>query len=286
MDVPSNEQRAHISAVVIADSISPAGARITTLALKYPRFIHAEFMTHRVFSRNASSSRAIPIAKLAAQASEDPAMPVHWGANQPGMQAAGEVDEEIQKQAVLLWQKAAHEASANAFALMELGIHKQVANRLLEPFLYISVIVTSTEWDNFFELRAHPDAQPEIQALAYCMKQAMEQSQPSKIVLDIASVKGWHLPYVSDDEKASLDLPTLLQISAARCARVSYLTHDGVTPSVDNDKKLFDRLVGSVPLHASPVEHQATPLADRDEWNKNFRGWMQQRTLIEKSFSQ
>jgi thymidylate synthase ThyX len=264
-----------ITARVIEDSISQAGVRLTTLQLRYPRFIHAEFMTHRVFSRNASSSRAIPVAKMIEQVRTNPAMPVHWGKNQAGMQASAEMEGQQLETMMRAWQQAAREAAATAEFMEKHGLHKQVANRILEPFQFISVIVTATEWDNFFDLRAHPDAQPEIQALAVLMKIAMDKSTPKMLAQGV-----WHLPYVLEDEREKLDLNTLLKASAARCARVSYLTHDGENPTIEKDIALYDRLVGSVPLHASPIEHQATPI-DSNEWSGNFKGWQQYRKLVE-----
>lgn len=268
-----------ISAKIIEDSISDSGVRLTTLQLCYPRFIHAEVMTHRVFSRNASSSRAIPVAKMIEQVRTNPAMPIHWGLNQPGMQANHELCGYTLDHAKELWSEAAWNAARVAEAMMESDLHKQVANRILEPFQWIHVIVTATEWDNFFELRDHPDAQPEIRALAIAMKEAFAGSRPMTL-----GEGEWHLPYVTRAERAehfydNVDL--LLKISAARCARVSYLTHDGQQPDIKKDSALYERLVGSVPLHASPVEHQATPLPSAEMWSGNFRGWLQYRKLIE-----
>ena len=272
-----------ITAKVIEDSISQHGVRLTTLQLCYPRFIHAEFMTHRVFSRNASSSRAIPVAKMIEQVRNEPAMPIHWGKNQPGMQANEELTGEELANAKEAWLTAAELAATQASILHKIGAHKQVANRILEPFQYMHVIVTATEWDNFFELRDHPDAQPEIHALAIVMKHAFANSRPV-ILLD----GGWHLPYVTRAERAEHghDIELLLKLSAARCARVSYLTHDGQEPSIEKDVALYERLVGGVPLHASPIEHQATPLSEPDMWSGNFRGWLQNRKLVESSFGE
>ena len=163
-----------IEAKIIADSINSLGHRITTMQLKYPRFIHSEFLTHRVFSRNASSSRAIPVAKMIDQVWNDPAMPVHWGQNKSGMQAEQEIQHVMH--AKDLWFQASKSAAELAQRMNEIGLHKQVVNRILEPFQWIHVVVTATEWDNFFELRNHPAAQPEIQELAQQMQAAMEQS--------------------------------------------------------------------------------------------------------------
>lgn len=267
-----------ITAKVIEDSIAENGVRLTTLQLCYPRFIHAEFMTHRVFSRNASSSRAIPVAKMIEQVRTNPAMPIHWGKNQAGMQAKEEMSGQELETMMRAWQQAAREAAATAEFMEKRGLHKQVANRILEPYQYMHVIVTATEWENFFELRNHPDAQPEIHALAKVMHFALAESRPVQ-----RQENEWHLPYVTRAERVafSTDLDLLLKLSAARCARVSYLTHDGQTPSVEKDVALYDRLVGSKPLHASPIEHQATPLPEADMWSGNFRGWLQNRKIVE-----
>lgn len=272
-----------IQAKVIEDSIAAHGKRLTTLQLVYPRFIHAEFLTHRVFSRNASSSRAIPIAKMIEQVLNSPAMPVHWGKNQPGMQAKEQVSDETATTAAANWVRAAHDAAQRAYVLMDLGVHKQVVNRLLEPFQHIHVVVTATEWDNFMELRAHEDAQPEIHALASLIGVAMESSTPVYRKRQRLDAANWHLPYVSNEERyVHRESPELLaKLSTARCARVSYLTHDGANPSIEKDLELFDRLVGARPLHASPTEHQAYPLPLGTQSSKNFFGWRQHRELIE-----
>lgn len=263
-----------IEAKVIADSIGPKSRRLTTLQLKYPRFIHAEFMTHRHFSRNASSSRAIPVEKQIEMLLEDTAMPIHWGMNQSGMQAEKETDawvkipgKDVSYTATEAWLEARDRAVAVARGYVAAGYHKQVVNRILEPFSHISVVCTSSQYDNFFSLRRHKDAQPEIKALADAMHAAMAASTPRML-----SNGEWHLPYVTDKEREYADsaenvqysdVPIshddLIKASVARCARVSYLTHDGKKPSMEADLKLYDRLVGMVPLHASPAEHQATP---------------------------
>lgn len=284
------------SAKIIADSISEAGKRITTMQLSYPRFIHAEFMTHRVFSRNASSSRAIPVAKMLEQVRNKPAMPLHWGKNQPGMQAAVELTGQELEYVQEGWKTAALCAADVAEAMSKAGGHKQVVNRILEPFQWIHVIVTATEWENFFELRDHEDAQPEIRHLAVLMKQAMDGSKPRLLSQD-----EWHLPYVTDEDIAWLVgfarsdgvdwLELARKVSAARCCRVSYLKHDGTRATLREELDLCDRLAAARPIHASPFEHQATPdtfVAKQGYYNPalggNFVGWIQNRKLIELAF--
>lgn len=269
-----------ITAKVIEDSVSDDGIRLTTLQLCYPRFIHSEFMTHRVFSRSASSSRAIPVKKMIEQVRTNPAMPVHWGKNQPGMQAHEQLTGKSLELVISEWGMAAKCAADIAEMLTELGLHKQVANRILEPFQHIHVVVTATEWDNFFNLRCHPDAQPEMRVLAETMRDAMGASLPKSV-----GEGQWHLPYVSEEERAdeSLKHGDVLKLSTARCARVSYMKHDGTKPNIEEDIALHDKLVGSVPLHASPAEHSATPMPEYldNRWSGNFHGWIQYRKTLE-----
>ena len=270
-------------AKIILDSVNEAGDRITTFQLRYPRFIHSELMTHRVMSRNAMSSRAVPVAKMIAQVRDNPAKPIHWGMNKPGMQATEEVPV---ASAEHLWQKAANLAADVAEQMVKLNLHKQVANRILEPFQWMNTIVTATEWDNFYSLRAHPDAQPEFQRLATMMLEAQKSSQPR-----LLGVGEWHLPYVTTAELEDMKstrteklhpfrVGQMQKVSAARCARVSYLTHDGRRPDIAEDLALFDRLAGGVPLHASPLEHIATPGTTDCG---NFTGWTQFRKVWEKT---
>lgn len=273
------------SAKIIADSVGSYGgtqSRLITLQLRYPRIVHSELNTHRVFSRNASSSRAIPVAKMIEQVRNDPAAPYVWTTNKPGMQGDVVTDPALIAKYDQMWIEAANQAADNAEVLMGEGLHKQVVNRILEPFQWISVIVTATEWANWFELRNHKDADPTIKRLAEVMLAAMEASQPKHLIAG-----EWHLPYVSKEEKSALPIATLVKISAARCARVSYLTHDGEFPDVDKDIALYERLVGSRPLHASPIEHQARVInLNNDEigLNGNFSPlWVQHRKLLETS---
>lgn len=282
-----------IQAKVVADSITAEGARITTMECTYPRFIHSEVMTHRVFSRNAMSSRAVPVAKMLEQVRNSPATPVHWGANRPGMQAGEELTGGSLEEAKFLWFRAAQQAAGIAEDMAKVGLHKQVANRVLEPFQLMRTLITATEWDNFFALRAHPAAAPEFQALAYAMQDARNASAPVMRRFGEGQAS-WHLPYVTDEERRLLPLETLRMCSAARCARVSYLNHEKQNPSVVEDVDLFGQLVvrpyvdrkgrtysESDPLHASPIEHQAVPAALAVSSSRNFRGWLQFRELYE-----
>lgn len=298
-----------ISAKLIADSISPDNVRLTTLELRYPRFIHAEFMTHRVFSRNASSSRAIPVERMIQDVIDDPAMPIHWGKNQKGMQAGEECKEFVQSvtdEAVWVssceaWLESRDRAIETARHFLTAGYHKQIVNRLLEPWLHINVVVTATEWDNFFKLRLHPDAQPEIHELARCMKEAMDNNVP-----DLLAFGDWHLPYVDQNPGPDSDmvfeyaekhdLPNTIEpakmLSVARCASVSYKTVDGKPMTMERAAAIYDKLVKADVFHASPFEHQAQPdqrqvLRGYQMWwgskslHGNFTGWKQNRKVME-----
>ncbi len=262
-----------IQAKVIADSISPAGVRLVTLQLQFHRFILSEFNTHRVFSRNASSSRAIPVEKIIKQVRENPAIPIHWGKNQRGMQATEELSDEQEAAALAAWLEARDHAVESAQKLVGIGLHKQVVNRLLEPWQWAHDVVTSTEWDNFFSLRVHKDAQPEMETLAVKMRAAMEASTPILRMED-----DWHLPYILAEERLGLSLAQQIRSSVARCARVSYMNHDGTEPDVAKDSELYERLALHVPPHMSPLEHQATPGNNR---TGNFSGWRQWRKMAE-----
>lgn len=291
------------SAKIIADSISEHGIRITTMELCYPLIVHAELMTHRMFSRNAASNRAIPTHRIIEQVESGAFYPTHWGKNQPGMQADDKLTGDDLREAHDIWTESVTNSVKSAQKLNVTGLHKQIANRVLMPYQYIKVIVTATEWDNFFNLRLHPDAQPEMQELSRCMKEAMYMSIPTRLR------RGeWHIPYIPTDIQENglwdfleSDCPTFnyekaIKCSVARCARVSYMNHNN-SPDVEKDIALADRLLEAG--HMSPFEHQATPMdfakdtyeltwekgvthRDRKDnlWSANFRGWIQYRQLI------
>ena len=291
-----------IYANVIADSIYN-GKRLTTMEVNFHRFILPQLLTHRNFSRSFSSSRAVPIQKMIDSVRCNPATPLLWGSNKAGMIAGNTLPPLNQESCELEWADAAIAASDSAEYLMEQGLHKQVANRLLEPFLFVRGIVSATEWDNFFKLRLHHAAQPEIQELARVMKEAMDGSTPTELKEGL-----WHLPYIQEWEE--MELEDAIKCSVARCARVSYLKHDGGNPSMEDDLHLYNQLVTrpftdkrgthygeDEPVHLSPTEHIATPIPsdlgrllsvegvthiDRsgEPWSGNFKGWVQYRQLL------
>lgn len=261
-------------AKIVLDSVSECGDRLTTMEIRFPRSFLAEVNTHRLFTRNSASSRAIPFGKLIGGVVSNPFVPDYWGANQSGMQADKQIDEDKRLIAIEDWLKARDEAVGAAVDLDSLGVHKQTVNRLLEPFMWHTVIITATEWDNFFALRANPDAQPEIRTIAEMMQSLYEENDPQE-VLD----GQWHQPFIGitkdRDEYKSEDAwlqaaknaaferqwaaenpEDATKVSIARCARVSYLTHDGKR-EISADLTLYDRLENGG--HLSPFEHVARP---------------------------
>lgn len=297
---------------ILADSIGPNNIpRLTTFEVTFPRPFLAEFNTHRVFSRNSASSRAIPVEKMIERVMKDPYIPTSWGKNQKGMQAGEEVNEFDAGIARIMWLDARNVAVKQAEDLAQLGIHKQLTNRLLEPFMWHTCIVSSTEWSNFFHLRNNPMAQPEIQTIACMMQELYAENVP-----DMLDYEEWHLPLISHEDYAlafattntsdSNELMGLMtKVSVGRCARVSYLTHDGKR-DLRADVELHDALLKNG--HMSPFEHVARPAHHSDEskcttrysdiwyepvpvdgaqgvepknqWFGNFRGWVQYRTTI------
>jgi len=309
-----------IARVVAKSKSSVTGKVITTFEIDFPRMILSELNTHRMLSKNSASSRAIPIKKTIEQVRTTPAMPVHWGKNQAGMKAKEELSTEDSFWAKSEWEDAALSASNSSERMESLGLHKQVGNRILEPFVFMKTVITGTEWNNFFYLRDHEDADPTIAELAKCMREANEQS-------DIVELRpgDWHTPYYLDgfwkdsgyagrdmmavDNKrdGGSTLANALAISSSCCAQVSFRLLD---PSLEKADKIYERLVESKPVHASPFEHSATPMEDLyfenkgvdsvnvpfdpDSWQEgithvdkngklwsgNFEGWIQHRQLI------
>lgn len=279
-----------ISAKVIADSISN-GVRITSLQLHLPKFILAQFGTHRSFSRSSASSRAIPTDKIIKMVDEDYFKPIKWGKNKAGMSADTVLNQYEEMLANNIWRNAVENAIKSVRELQKLNVHKQTINRLLEPFMWVDTICTATEWDNFFNLRISEHAQPEMRALAEAMKEAMDNSKPVE--------RDYHLPYIRQDE-IEVEDPKFedFLISSARCARVSYLKHDQTKPSRADDLALAKKLYEL--SHWSASEHQAVSLTrgidgcgdkgfskkDVKNYNliRNFKGWVQLRAMLDSGY--
>lgn len=285
---------------ILASRHAETGHTLHTLLLRYPRWIHAEARTHRLMkigegmeislptpslmedenlSRNAASSRAIPVTKLIDDILADPAMPIHWGKAQKGMQAFEELDHSARETCRFAWERAMRNAIREAREMLDCGAHKQLVNRILEPFSHITVVVSGTQWTNFLALRDHPDAEPHIQMLAREIRQALEGA-------DVQELRPgeWHLPFVSPNERTNLD--DAIKLSVARCASTSFRTVDGFDMTLDRAVEIYEKLRSSKPIHASPFEHVA--LADdriADEWvtpvsHGNFTGFRQLRKTL------
>lgn len=257
-----------ISAKVVLDSVSPAGVRLTTLEVIMPRIILSEFNTHRVFSRNSASSRAIPFAVTSRRIQDDPFIPVTWPSNQSGMQGGEALTGQAAKDAEAAWLDARFAAWDNASRLHALGVHKSLVNRLLEPFMWHTVLVTSTEWENFFEQRDSPLAEAHMELVAKAMRAALNESTPHLI-----PYSGWHLPLTSMED-LHLSTQRIKEVSAARCAQVSYDKHNSAR-DVEKDLTRARMLWGNG--HWSPFEHVATPAHPHDRTLGNFQGWHQMR---------
>jgi len=302
-----------ISAKIIADSQFEE-YRLTTFQVRLHRFILPEITRHRMLSFSVGSNRAVPTNKIIGQVEDNPAFPVFWGKNKPGMSADEEEHAPIHDNACLIynpprpmcvsreqfWQAVSYRNATAARNMKDAGYHKQITNRLLEPFQWCDMIISGTEWGNFFDLRLDSAAQPEIRRVAQEMKRSLENSTPNPLQLG-----EWHFPYVDTEVDTELDLETRRLCSAARCARVSYLNHDKSEPDVEKDVELAKRLMDD--WHWSPFEHQGTPMkvtngyktglwslkegldspgythvdCNLDVWSANFRGFIQHRKLID-----
>jgi hypothetical protein len=295
--------------VVLASRPTTGAAPILTIHARYPRIIHGELMTHRVFSRNARSSRAVPVKTMLNEVRSAPFVPWHWGKNQAGMKASEDCNERVdvtvhseedgwcradvtREEA---WLSGRDDAANLAEAYMNAGYHKQIPNRLLEPFSYIDTLITSTSWANFLHLRDHEDAEPHFQDLAPLFHEAVATANYQNL-----RPGEWHLPFITEEEydewlfgetPRSLDIynrfglngtEVLKRLSVARCARISYAPFDG-NPAVDREFERYQDLISGSRLHASPFEHQASPDHRRDcsALGGNLgAGWIQLRKTM------
>ena len=290
-----------VKATLLTHSVYKGGPPIASWEVEFPRFILSEYNTHRQHSKNAASSRAIPILTQLKQIMAEPAMPSFFGKNQSGMSAKEEIEDVEEAKRIILWMRDCCEMGVNR--LHGLGLHKQTANRYIEPWQTVKGVITATEFENFFYLRDHEAAQPEIAILARCMRECLEHSTPTEL-----KDGEWHLPYIDSEldidgvqrhyfcSEENLSLEDAIKISASMCAQVSYRKAD---ESLEKAMKIYDMLVNMKPVHASPFEHQATPMsipkqkyghwgqegtthldADSSFWSGNLKGWVQNRQLI------
>lgn len=318
-------------AKVVADSVGPNKVRISSVEMTYPRFIHAEIMTHRDRARNAASSRAIPWKRFRPYNSKideslvsynqlcdanslgiitekcmywqimvDPVIPIVWGGEQKGMQAGQPLNDSDSKLAEASWLRARDAAVKEAEYLSTLGVHKSLCNRLTEPFMWITVLMTATEWQNFFRLRCHPDAEIHFQKIAGMVRDCINASEPVPL-----QAGQWHTPYFTALDGDSLRKALIdgqlatghpddfmmfrrdrngeadqifwkyaKRVSAGRAARISFLTQDGKR-DFDEDVRLFQRLIERTDdvLHASPLEHVNEATSRKDLISGCMRGW-------------
>lgn len=295
-----------IKARLIKDSKSLTGKRMSTFEFDMPRIILAEANTHRATSKNASSSRAIPLKTAIQNIIDNPFYPVYWGKNQPGMQAKEELQGEDLDRAKMLWGKAIRQNLDVVREFEKLGVHKQISARWLETPQIIKCVTSGTDWDNLLWLRNDEEAQPEYEELAKCIQECFRQSDPELLL-----VGEWHLPYVEtkrvgsvlhyiDSNGEELTLEEAKMISASCCAQVSYRKlNDTKEKAIEIYNKLFS---GRKP-HMSPTEHQATPISfansmnlprdvgswengvthmtrDGDLCSGNLNGWIQLRQTL------
>lgn len=302
------------AAVVLASKPTNGANPIVSLHGRYPRPIHGEVLTHKVFGRNARSSRAVPVRTMLNEVRTKPYVPWHWGANQAGMVAGadhnafiefgteiadtgiGEMEVSTYLTREAAWLRGRDYAADLAEAFMNADYHKQNPNRLLEPFSWMDTLITSTKWSNFLHLRDHEHAEPHFQDFARLVKEALVWVRDND-ALQTLEPGQWHLPYITPQDGKSVSnyargkdeaIETLKKISAARCARISYTPFDG-DASYERELQRYEGLVSSDRIHASPLEHQATP----DTWDKYDErwdsaalagnlgpGWIQARKLI------
>lgn len=334
---PWREERDRIQARVIEDSVTDWGIRLTTVEATIHRFMLAELNTHRTFSRNSESSRAVPFAKRLEKVRTSPAIPISFPAEKPGMSGGAELEGQARTRAVHEWVDASRSAIAAAQRLVgredwpaESRVHKSIANRILEPFLWHTVVITATEWEGFFSQRCHPAAQPEIRAAAECIRAAMGHSIPTPL-----TTGEWHTPFVEEDELSALSWArdpsrpvtnedvtnamedpeeerypgeelillawdrgvsvwdAIKQLSAARCARASYVLNGEWDMRKDFarfDKLTTEQMESGNPVHWSPLEHVATPTPpgpapefEAGVYPGNLRGWFQFRHELDVS---
>jgi hypothetical protein len=264
---------------VLLDSVGPNGARLTTFLVKYPRFVHADIMTHRSLARNGASSRAKPVRVVIREVLDDPAVPAWWASKGKGMQGGAPLKGWRLWLCLRLWLLARYPAVAVSWILDAIGAAKQHCNRVLEPWHHIAMLYSGTDhaWPNFFKLRCHPDADPTAQRLACTMALLYRESGPTML-----RAGDWHMPFLFRHERDQLSVDECMTISVARCARLSYFEFDAghKVSGFEADRRLNRRLKGD-PIHATPFEHQgqAQP-AGLIKRSGPFLGWNQHRKTI------
>lgn len=273
MYMKNRKTRSKISAEIVADSIASSGVRLTTFQVRVPKFLLQEIARHRVLSLSFNSSRAIPAKTIRSQVWHDPVIPIEWGSNWPGMSAGDSLRGWRLQLAIFVWKTTTKIACICHYLLSKLGLHKQHVNRILEGFVWADGVISATDWGNLFMLRIHPDAQPEFRELATQMRDLLQSHNP-----EILRLGEWHLPYISNGERDFYDIGIQRDLSASRCARVSY----GLKPfDIEIDLNRCQKLKSGKPIHASPFEHVAQSVYLPTYRSGNYRGWHQYRKNIE-----
>jgi hypothetical protein len=256
------EGKSGIKATVLAHSVNAHTSKeLLTFELEYPRIILAELNTHCMLPKNSMSSRAVPSKKMVEQVRTNPAMPVRFGKNQAGMSDTGVEHVGNGRE---LWKIASETMARVSEMFADLGYHKQIGNRIIEPFQMMKTVVSGTEWNNFFHLRHDKDADPTFEELARVMFEAKSASTPRKLFSG-----QWHVPYFKDgywDETCEESLDVALAVSSSCSAQVSYRMLD---PSLTKAADVWEKLTKGDKVHASPFQHQATPI-DYDEFDQSF----------------
>jgi hypothetical protein len=269
---------------ILADSLHPEGDRLVSFIAKFPRVILPQVLTHRAFSRNTASQRAIPLRRQIRETLADPYVPRTFASNRAGMSAGEPLSSTRQRLARATWYLAMYAAVAATVVLHLLGVHKQWAARLLFPFQHCRMLISSSMpgLENFLKLRDADDAQPEIADLARDLREALTASRPRPLAFGQA-----HLPFPTP---GTLDLDTELMVNTARAARLSYDRVSGEGPaSVEDDRRLFQKLLGgdSGKIHGSAFEHSAIVVPRQfSSGHRNFSpGWQQYRELAEFAYA-
>lgn len=292
-----------ITAEVVAKTRSKSGVTITSLAIQYPRFILAEVNTHRVLSRSTASSRAIPLAQRIQEVRDAMYVPASTIPliNQRGMKSTQTMDDATASMAQELWARGGAQMAEIAEQLATLSMHKQHANRILEPWVWAKTIVTATEWDNFFSLRRSSEAQPEFEELAHKMFEADRSAVATGGLIECDHTHGaprveqWHLPFIDTEADQGLlgtgSMEDIVNVSAARCARVSYMSlKTGKRSTLEEDKELARSLL--LNGHMSPFDHPGYAdvltktnagnlLWANPDWHRQYYGWVPARVEIE-----
>lgn len=270
--------RLFYSAEVVLDSATAEGVRLTTFLVILPKWLLAELNTHRGLSKNASSSRAIPIWRYIRQVVKNPVFLIEYGAERRGMVATEVLTGWKRVVAEQAWLLGRYPMIGIALFLhYGPGLHKQAANRLLEPWVWAQDVVTGNEdmVRHFIGLRDHPAAQPEMREVGFLLHKAYRYSRPR-----VLNDGEWHLPFLRLEERWKLSLTDKIKASVARCARASLFHAEGYV-SVIRDVGLYNRLRRAAPPHLSPFEHVCRP-APAEHKSGNVTGWEQWRKLVER----